>query len=44
MYEMQYSHSVTIGFFIKAGTAYEENYNSGISHIIEHMLFKGTKT
>ncbi len=43
MCEMKYSNTVSIGFFIKAGTAYEEKYDNGISHMIEHMLFKGTK-
>jgi predicted Zn-dependent peptidase len=43
MCEMKYSNTVSIGFFIKAGTAYEEKYDKGISHMIEHMLFKGTK-
>lgn len=42
MYKMQYSLSVSIGYFIKAGTVNEDSYNSGISHFIEHMLFKGT--
>ncbi len=43
MCEMKYSNTFSIGFFIKAGTAFEKNYNNGISHLIEHMLFKGTE-
>ena len=33
--------SVAMGVWIKAG-AVDENSNSGISHFIEHMMFKGT--
>jgi len=36
--------SVSIGAFIKTGTMYETAEQNGISHFIEHMLFKGTKT
>lgn len=36
---------VSISVSIKAGLIYEDNYaGSGISHIVEHMLFKGTST
>ena len=34
--------SVTIGVWVKTGSAYETSTQSGISHFIEHMLFKGT--
>lgn len=33
----------TIGSSIKTGSLYESKYENGISHLIEHMLFKGTK-
>ena len=36
-------HSATIGVWVKAGCVYEDEANNGISHFIEHMLFKGTK-
>ena len=36
--------SVTIGIMIKAGSTDENAQNNGISHFIEHMQFKGTKT
>jgi predicted Zn-dependent peptidase len=36
--------SVTIGIWILTGSRYETETNNGISHFIEHMLFKGTKT
>lgn len=35
--------SVSTGIFIGAGSADETPENNGISHYIEHMLFKGTK-
>lgn len=36
------SLSTSTGVFIKAGTRTETFENIGISHLIEHMLFKGT--
>ncbi len=36
--------SVTVGFWIGVGGRYEERAQMGISHFIEHLLFKGTKT
>lgn len=36
--------STSTGVFIKAGTRTEEENEIGISHLIEHMLFKGTTT
>ncbi|MCK9266530.1 insulinase family protein [bacterium] len=36
-------HSVSVGMFIKAGSRFETEENSGVSHLIEHLLFKGTK-
>ena len=35
--------SVSTTFYIKVGSRYETKNQSGISHFIEHMLFKGTK-
>jgi predicted Zn-dependent peptidase len=35
--------SVSIGIWIKAGVRNESMQNNGISHFIEHMLFKGTQ-
>lgn len=39
---MPYLRSVSFGIWVKVGSANENNKNNGISHIIEHMLFKGT--
>lgn len=35
--------SFTLGFFLPVGAAHENAEQSGISHFIEHMLFKGSK-
>jgi predicted Zn-dependent peptidase len=40
--EIPYVQSVTIGVWIAAGTRDEDTGNNGISHFIEHMMFKGT--
>jgi len=37
------SQTVAIGFWFSAGSRYETNGKHGISHFVEHMLFKGTK-
>lgn len=34
--------SVSLGIFVKIGSRYEREAEAGISHFIEHMLFKGT--
>ena len=36
-------NSFSLGFWFNVGTRDENNSNNGISHFIEHMLFKGTK-
>lgn len=36
--------SVSFGVWVKTGSRNETVDNNGISHFIEHMLFKGTKT
>ena len=35
--------SASISFFFTVGSRYESNANAGISHFIEHMLFKGSQ-
>lgn len=37
------SYVVSAGFFVKIGSAYESLENRGISHFLEHMLFKKNK-
>ena len=41
--KIPYLKSVSIGVWIGNGSAYEKKEENGISHYIEHMLFKGTK-
>jgi predicted Zn-dependent peptidase len=36
--------SVAVGVWVKRGSRHERPAASGISHFIEHMVFKGTKT
>lgn len=38
-----YVNSISIGIWVKSGSRYENNDNNGVSHFIEHMLFKGTE-
>ncbi|MGH7932290.1 MAG: M16 family metallopeptidase [Candidatus Binataceae bacterium] len=35
--------SSTIGIWVENGSRYEEPTHSGVSHFIEHLLFKGTR-
>ena len=37
-----YVKSVTLGIWVGTGSRFEEEHNHGISHFIEHMVFKGT--
>jgi len=37
-------HSVSVGFWVEAGSRHEDIALGGISHFLEHMLFKGTET
>ena len=37
------AHAVTLGVFLRSGSQDETAATSGISHFIEHMLFKGTE-
>lgn len=44
MENLPHLRSVSIGMWVGAGCFHENEINSGISHFIEHMLFKGTAT
>ena len=37
------AQSTSIGFFVKTGARDETTRESGVSHFLEHMMFKGTK-
>ncbi|MFH1625333.1 MAG: insulinase family protein, partial [Pseudomonadota bacterium] len=41
--EVPYVDSVSIGVWIVLGSRDEKKDENGISHFIEHMLFKGTR-
>ena len=43
MEEIPYLQSVSIGIWTKTGSRDETVRNSGISHLVEHMMFKGTE-
>ena len=42
MEPMDTLRSVSIGVWVNAGSVYETGTDAGISHFIEHMVFKGT--
>ena len=42
MEPMDTLRSVSIGVWVNAGSVYETGADAGISHFIEHMVFKGT--
>ncbi len=41
--EMQHVRSVSVGIWVKTGSRHEAAEFNGISHFVEHMLFKGTR-
>jgi predicted Zn-dependent peptidase len=41
--EMSHIRSVSIGIWVKTGSRHETVETNGLSHFVEHMLFKGTK-
>jgi len=41
---MTHLRTVSFGVWVKVGSVNETKENNGISHVIEHCLFKGTKT
>jgi predicted Zn-dependent peptidase len=42
--QLSYTRSVTIGFWFDCGSRHEPSRLNGITHLMEHMLFKGTAT
>ena len=40
---MPHTRAVTMAIFIGAGSRYESDEIAGVSHFLEHLLFKGTK-
>ena len=43
MDKMPEVQSVSLGIWVHAGSAFENKRNAGVSHFIEHMMFKGTE-
>ncbi|MBI5706311.1 MAG: insulinase family protein [Armatimonadetes bacterium] len=41
---VDYVRSASIGLWCQTGSRHEHDDEAGITHLIEHMLFKGTKT
>src|SRR3954466_3002755 len=41
---MEHIRSVAIGIWVKSGSRHEHSDVNGISHFVEHMVFKGTKS
>jgi predicted Zn-dependent peptidase len=41
---MEHLRSVSMGVWVKSGSRYEAADINGISHFVEHMLFKGTRS
>ena len=39
---VDYVQSMSMGVWVGVGSRYEEPAENGITHFIEHMLFKGT--
>jgi predicted Zn-dependent peptidase len=40
---MPHTHSVSLTLYVGAGSRYEQQEDAGVSHFVEHMLFKGTE-
>ena len=43
MEKMPQVRSIALGIMVRAGAIDEEKNNAGISHFVEHMMFKGTE-
>ncbi|MDD4493239.1 MAG: pitrilysin family protein [Eubacteriales bacterium] len=41
--QLPFLRSASVGIWVKTGSADENENNNGISHFIEHMMFKGTE-
>jgi predicted Zn-dependent peptidase len=40
---MPHTHSVALALYVGTGSRYEKDEQAGVSHFLEHMLFKGTE-
>lgn len=41
--EMPHIHTLEIAMFVRAGLRFENEKNNGISHFLEHMMFRGNR-
>ncbi len=41
--EMPHIHTMEVSMFVRAGLRFENEENNGISHFLEHMLFRGNQ-
>jgi predicted Zn-dependent peptidase len=41
--KMDHIRSVSMGIWVKSGSRHEDPRVNGISHFVEHMVFKGTR-
>ena len=39
-----FTRAVSVGVFVQAGTRHENPRKAGLTHFLEHLVFKGTKT
>ena len=42
--EMPHVHSVSLVAYVRAGSRYEDERTNGVSHFLEHMFFRGTRS
>ena len=42
--EIENAQTISLGTWVGVGSRYETRSENGISHFLEHMAFKGTKT
>src|SRR3954454_12396136 len=40
---MPHTRSVTVALYFGSGSRYEPTHEQGIAHLVEHMLFKGSR-
>ncbi len=41
--EMPHIHTLEVAMFVRAGLRFENEKNNGISHFLEHMMFRGNR-
>ena len=40
---MPYTRAVSVSVYVGVGSRYESDEQAGISHVLEHLVFKGTE-